>query len=74
MPASAVTIQDGKKGVFVLDSSVVGFKEIVPLFERDGWIVCEERDVSDESQTGRLSLYDFVITGGKDLYDGKKLQ
>lgn len=74
VPASAVTIQDGKKGVFVLDSSVVGFKEIVPLFERDGWIVCEERDVSDESQTGRLSLYDFVITGGKDLYDGKKLQ
>ena len=74
VPASAVTIQDGKKGVFVLDSSVVGFKEIVPLFERDGWIVCEERDVSDESQAGRLSLYDFVITGGKDLYDGKKLQ
>lgn len=74
VPASAVTIQDGKKGVFVLDSSVVGFKEIVPLFERDGWIVCEEHDASDESQAGRLSLYDFVITGGKDLYDGKKLQ
>ena len=74
VPASAVTIQDGRKGVFVLDSSVVGFKEIVPLFERDGWIVCEERDVSDESQSGRLSLYDFVITGGKNLYDGKKLQ
>ena len=73
VPVSAVRLENGIKGVYILDSSTVRFREINPLFEKDGWIVCEEKDSSDENQKNRLSLYDFVITEGKDLYDGKVL-
>lgn len=73
VPVSAVRLENGIKGVYILDSSTVRFREINPLFEKDGWIVCEEKDLTDENQKNRLSLYDFVITEGKDLYDGKVL-
>ena len=72
VPVAAVTLKDGVRGVYVLDGQTAKFREIEPLFERDGWIICEEKKADDENQANRLSLYDFVITGGKDLYDGKQ--
>ena len=72
VPVAAVTLKDGVKGVYILDGQTAKFREIEPLFERDGWIICEEKNADDENQSNRLSLYDFVITGGKDLYDGKQ--
>lgn len=72
VPVAAVTLNDGVRGVYILDGQTAKFREIEPLFERDGWIICEEKDSNDEAQENRLSLYDFVITGGKDLYDGKQ--
>lgn len=71
VPVSAVRLVDGVQGVYVLDSSTVLFKRIVPLFEKDGYFVCEERDTKDETQDDRLSLHDFIITKGKNLSDGK---
>lgn len=72
IPVAAATLKDGVRGVYILDGQTAKFREIIPLFERDGWIICEEKDTDDETQVNRLSLYDFVITGGKDLYDGKQ--
>ena len=72
IPVAAATLKDGVRGVYILDGQTAKFREIIPLFERDGWLICEEKDTDDETQVNRLSLYDFVITGGKDLYDGKQ--
>lgn len=71
VPVSAVRLVDGVQGVYVLDSSTVLFKRIVPLFEKDGYFICEERDTGDETQNDRLNLHDFIITKGKKLSDGK---
>ncbi len=71
IPTSSVRMVEGVQGVYVLDGRKVKFKEIVPLLEKDGYFIVEEKDSSDEGQAGRLELYDKVIVQGKGLYDGK---
>lgn len=83
----AVRIVDGQKGVYILDGDIVRFRLIEILFEdEDSYIVAPEKPVPDEADATTeeigiadrpaykyLSLYDNVIVGGKDLFDGKIL-
>ena len=83
----AVRIVDGQKGVYILDGDIVRFRLIEILFEdEDSYIVAPEKPVPDEADAATeevgiadrpaykyLSLYDNVIVGGKDLFDGKIL-
>ena len=83
----AVRIVDGQKGVYILDGDIVRFRLIEILFEEeDSYIVAPEKPVPDEADANTedveisdrpvykyLSLYDNVIVGGKDLFDGKIL-
>ena len=71
VPVASVRMVDGVKGVYILDGSVVRFREVVTLYENNGYFVVEEKDPADESQYKRLGLYDLVITKGRDLYEGK---
>lgn len=71
VPSAAVRLIDGVQGVYVLDGASVIFREVKVIYETNGEFICEPYDSSDVTQSDRLRLYDFIITKGKDLYDGK---
>ena len=59
-------------GVYVLNGSNIAFRQILPLFSTDSYVICEQNPGKDEVLTGStVSLNDEVITEGTDLYDGK---
>lgn len=63
----AIRVKDGKMGVYVLVGVEVKFRTIDVLYS------CEEFSVvkASEAGSGGLQLYDYMITKGNDLYDGK---
>lgn len=72
VPASAVRLIDGVKGVFILSGRTVYFREIETLYEANGYCIVKQQDrENDPNYKRKLALYDHVITAGKDLYDGK---
>lgn len=81
VPADALRVIDGQRGVYVLVGDVVEFRRAYLLDERDGYYIVST-DAKDyalpEGQVAegvllcdRLSLYDNVIVSGKNLFDGK---
>ncbi|MBQ3603504.1 MAG: hypothetical protein IJA02_06680 [Clostridia bacterium] len=64
VPTEAVREVDGVKGVFILRSNTVTFREINIIWSGEEYVICAD----DE-----LRLYDEIITKGKDLYDGKAI-
>jgi hypothetical protein len=64
--SAAVRTVDGQKGVYILRGTQLKFVPIKLLYTGNGFIVCEMSEESDG-----LRLYDDVVVGGKDLYDGK---
>lgn len=71
VPISAVRMINGQPGVYVLSGSKVVFRYIKPLYEADGYLIVAERDDAWENYTKYLNKNDFIITKGKELYDGK---
>lgn len=72
VPISAVRINDGRQGVYVLDNRLVRFREIVPLTEVGGYFIVARRDpLNDEYYYNKLNLHDLIITRGKNLYESK---
>ena len=72
VPAAAVRVVDGVRGVYILDGSVVRFRRITPLAEADGYIIVQKQNTLDaDSVKYDLGYCDLIITKGKDLYDGK---
>ena len=87
VPKDAVRIKDGVKGVYVLNGDIVRFRRIETVTEDgDYYIVAKPTrtvDLSKEDEGNQegsdseqpyykyLSLYDNVIVGGKNLFDGK---
>lgn len=75
VPASAVRVLDGERGVYVLDGNTVVFKRIDVLYEDNGVYICALPDEDHKAYVSetKLSLYDMVIVSGTDLYVGKVL-
>ncbi len=85
VPKKALRIVAGKKGVYILDGDIVRFRLVEIIFENEDYYIVasepsvpdeadintETPEVSDEPTYKYLSLYDSVIVGGKDLFDGK---
>jgi hypothetical protein len=71
VPISAVRIVNGVKGVFILSGSVIRFREIEPLFEKNGYLIVTEKDLTSPEQKNRLGLYEMIITKGGNYYDGQ---
>lgn len=74
IPVSALRMVDGKQGVYILYGSTVYFRRVEVLFEKDGYFIVAERDLSREDASDYLGTYDMVIVRGKDLYDGKIIE
>ncbi len=81
IPTHALRVIDGVKGVYVLVGDVVRFRRVEIIDERDDYYIIstdsEDYSVGEDTpetsplMSSRLSLYDNVITSGKNLFDGK---
>jgi hypothetical protein len=56
-------------GVYVLFGSELVFKPINILYSTSTYVICQYDQESDDRKT--LKLYDEVVVGGTNLYDGK---
>lgn len=69
VPDAALQFNDQQEtGVFVRVGNALTFKKVKVLYhsEHDRYSICE---ITDED--GYLQLYDSIVVGGKNLYDGK---
>lgn len=86
VPKNALRIINGIKGVYVTTGDIVRFRRVEIISEDGDYYIVRKPKTSDYGQlsdeegdqTGKnkpeykyLSLYDSVIIGGKDLFDGK---
>ncbi len=68
--ASAIHFdEDNNMGVYIKTGSQAEFRRIKPVYSGEDFVIAE--DTSGE--IGYLTLYDNIITEGKNLYDGKVL-
>lgn len=62
-------------GIYVLYKNQLVFKQIIPIYTDENFVVCEtdENSLSDANilTKNTVTLYDQVVVGGTDLYDGK---
>lgn len=68
VPKRAVVINEEQQaGVYVRSGNVVAFRKIEQQYsEAADYIICKPLE-----ESGYLKLYDDIIVGGRDLYDGK---
>lgn len=72
---NTTTVTKDVKGVFILYGNSVKFVEIVPLYSSSDYVICATNpDKSELMTSDTLTLYDEVVIGGKDLYDGKMVK
>lgn len=77
IPDTALQTVDGREGVYILEGGCVYFRAIRPVKRGEGYVLAAipPSDTEEAEAQGfpsdYLSLYDVVITSGKDLYDGK---
>lgn len=64
--SSAIRINDGVTGVYVLVGVEVKFRKVEALYSCEEFVIAAADGDSDS-----LRLYDYIITKGNDLYDGK---
>lgn len=68
VPKKAIVInEDQQAGVYVRSGNVISFRKIKQVFaDPADYVICEQTD-----ESGYLRMYDDIIVGGKNLYDGK---
>lgn len=60
------------EGVYILYGNELKFKEIVKLYETNGYIICDTNQDNEKLFSGNtIKLYDKIVTEGTDLYAGK---
>ena len=60
------------EGVYVLYGNQLSFRQIVPLFSTENYVICDPAPKEDSLMTDEtVKLYDEVVVEGTDLYDGK---
>ncbi len=67
IPASALHVNEDKKGVYALVSSQVMFRETEVIYSEDDWVIVK----FEPDNPNGVRIYDKVITQGKELWDGK---
>ncbi len=69
---NTTTVTKDVMGVYILYGNTIRFVEIVPLYSSSNYVICSANpDTSQLMTEDTLTLYDEVVVGGKDLYDGK---
>ncbi len=70
VPTEAMRVLDGETCVYVLEGIKVVQKPVKILYSCDGYYIVE----AEYADRNKLFLYDRLILGREDLYDGKVLQ
>lgn len=71
----ASTSKKKVQGVYVLYGSEVQFKQISIIYSGSDYVICDESPQDGILFNGdTVSLYDKVIVGGENLYDGKIIE
>lgn len=87
VPKSAMRVlSDGTKGVYVLSGETVRFRLAEEIYSGDDFYIIRTTNDSEKAESAAdgteaendttyryLELYDNVIVGGKELYDGKRI-
>lgn len=69
------TVTKQVQGVYVMHGSQINFRQIVPEYSTDNYVICDPNPDKDSIMTDdTVKLYDEVIVEGTDLYDGKVVQ
>ncbi|MDD6174250.1 MAG: HlyD family efflux transporter periplasmic adaptor subunit [Firmicutes bacterium] len=76
-----ITDQDGNKsteekdvqGVYIIYGEQLKFREISPIYWGDDFVICD-LSASATFDVSMMKLYDQVVVGGKELYDGKEIR
>ena len=63
-------MSDGVTGVYVLSGINAVFKPIEILYSDSNYVICK----NDVQSSSGIRMYDEVILGGSDLYDGKTVK
>lgn len=71
-----VTVKDEntgeeKRGVYILNASVVYFRRVEIIGESDGYYIVSKLDKSKENYREYLNINDLIILDTEGLYDGK---
>lgn len=67
IPVDGLRVINGTPGVFVLEGAKAVFKPVQILYTGDSYYIVE----ANHENTNALFLYDEIILGRNDLYDGK---
>ena len=67
----ALRIVNGVQGVYTISGNTVRFKKAEIIYTSDDYYLVRLLKSTDEDYKTSLMMYDNVIIGGKDLYDGK---
>lgn len=60
------------QGVYILRGKEIVFKQVVPIYSDNNYIVCEQNPSSDKLFNGEtITILDEVVTEGTNLYNGK---
>ena len=67
----ALRIVNGEQGVYVLLGNNIHFRKAEIIYTSDDYYLIKRLKSTDPDYRSSLMLYDNVVIGGKDLYDGK---
>lgn len=72
VPKRAIVFNENdEQGVYIRSGNVVSFRKIEQLFsEPADYVICTDT-TEDPTKKDYLRMYDDIIVGGKELYDGK---
>lgn len=69
---NAKTVKKEVSGAYVLSGNQISFRQIVPLYSTDNYVICDPNPNAEALMTdGTIKLHDEVVVEGTDLYDGK---
>lgn len=71
----AETVKKEVSGAYVLYGNQITFRQVVPLYSTDNYVICDPNPDADDLMTKEtIKLHDEVVVEGTDLYDGKVVQ
>ena len=62
------------EGVYVIQGNTVAFKKVEKLYENEGYYIVKIMSAHDEDHASYISMFDQIITSGKNLYEGKIIE
>ncbi len=71
IPLNAIRVQNGNKGVFVLNDNVAAFAKIDTLYNDQLYAIVDEWN---KMKQGYVKLYDEIVIAGKDVGNNKVLR